>query len=161
MSAALYLETSALLSWLLGEPEGDAVRQAVDEAAVVVTSRLTLVESERGLLRAEQERRISSAERHTLMGLLARSRSEWFRLALSEPICDRAERPFPMEPVRTLDALHLASALTALRQIIGGKVQFPKATGKDGARAAKNLCAELKAMQQEKAADGGQPAETQ
>ena len=54
MSAALYLETSALLSWLLGEPEGDAVRQAVDEAAVVVTSRLTLVESERGLLRAEQ-----------------------------------------------------------------------------------------------------------
>jgi hypothetical protein len=114
VSAALYLETSALLSWLLGEPEGDAVRQAVDEAAVVVTSRLTLVESERGLLRAEQERRISSAERHTLMGLLARSRSEWFRLALSEPICDRAERPFPMEPVRTLDALHLASALTAL-----------------------------------------------
>jgi predicted nucleic acid-binding protein len=110
----VYLETSALLSWLLGEPEGDVVRQALDASDVVVTSRLTLVETERGLLRAEQEHRISSAERHTLMGLLARARAEWFRLALSEPICDRAEKPFPVEPVRTLDALHLASALTAL-----------------------------------------------
>jgi predicted nucleic acid-binding protein len=114
VSEAVYLETSALLAWLLGEPEGDAVRREVDAAALVVTSRLTLVEAERGLLRAEGEGRISPAERHTLVGVLAGARAGWFRLALSEAICERAGKPFPVEPVRTPDGLHLASALTAL-----------------------------------------------
>jgi hypothetical protein len=32
---------------------------------------------------------------------------------VSEDVVERARRPFPTEPVRTLDALHLASALVA------------------------------------------------
>lgn len=35
----------------------------------------------------------------------------WEILPLSAAICARARQPFPAEPVRTLDALHLASAL--------------------------------------------------
>jgi len=111
---AVYVETSALLSWLLGDPDGDAVRRILDDAPVVLISRLTLVEAARGLLRAEHELRISAAERHTLTGMLAAASAGWFRLAMADAICERAERPFPVEPVRTLDALHLASALTAL-----------------------------------------------
>jgi predicted nucleic acid-binding protein len=34
-------------------------------------------------------------------------------LELDSEILDRARRPFPAEPVRTLDALHLATALRA------------------------------------------------
>ena len=79
-----------------------------------MTSRLTLVEAARGLLRAEHDRRISAAERHTLTGLLAAAAAGWFRLALADATCERAEWVFPIEPVRTLDALHLASALMAL-----------------------------------------------
>jgi predicted nucleic acid-binding protein len=114
VSDAVYLESSALLTWLLGEPDSDVVRRIVDGAPVVVTSRLTLVEAARGLLRAEHDRRISAAERHTLTGLLATAAAGWFRLALADATCERAERAFPIEPVRTLDALHLASALMAL-----------------------------------------------
>jgi predicted nucleic acid-binding protein len=114
MTGAVYLETSALLSWLLGEPEGAVVRRTLDDAGLVLTSRLTLVEAARGLLRAEHERRITAAERHVLTGMLAAASAGWYRLALSEAVCARAERAFPVEPVRTLDALHLASALTAL-----------------------------------------------
>jgi predicted nucleic acid-binding protein len=114
VTGAVYLETSALLAWLLGEPAGDIVRQTLDGAPVVVTSRLTLVEAARGLLRAEHERRVSAAERHALTGMLAAAAAGWFRLAIADPTCERAERPFPIEPVRTLDALHLASALMAL-----------------------------------------------
>lgn len=77
MSDAVYLESSALLSWLLGEPEGEVVRRTVDRTSVVVTSRLTLVEATRGLLRAEHDQRISAAERHTLTGLLAAGGSAW------------------------------------------------------------------------------------
>jgi len=32
-------------------------------------------------------------------------------MALSEEVLARASRPFPVEPVRTLDAIHLATAL--------------------------------------------------
>jgi predicted nucleic acid-binding protein len=114
VSAAVYVETSALLSWLLGEPDGEVVRRTVDGASVVLTSRLTLVEAARGLLRAEHERRISAAQRHALTGMLAAASAGWFRLALADAACERAERAFPVEPVRTLDALHLASALMAV-----------------------------------------------
>jgi predicted nucleic acid-binding protein len=114
VTGPVYLETSALLAWLLGEPAGDIVRQTLDGAPVVVTSRLTLVEAARGLLRAEHERRLSAAERHALTGMLAAAAAGWFRLAIADATCERAERPFPIEPVRTLDALHLASALMAL-----------------------------------------------
>jgi hypothetical protein len=34
-------------------------------------------------------------------------------MRLEGDVVERARRPFPVEPVRTLDALHLASALVA------------------------------------------------
>ena len=34
-------------------------------------------------------------------------------MAIGPAVIDRARRPFPVEPIRTLDALHLASALGA------------------------------------------------
>jgi predicted nucleic acid-binding protein len=114
LNEALYLESSALLAWLLGEPDAEVVRRAVDEAVTVVTSRLTLVEVSRGLLRAESSGRITAADGHVLAGMLAAASAGWFCLELDGSVCERAARPFPNEPVRTLDALHLASALVAL-----------------------------------------------
>ncbi len=43
--------------------------------------------------------------------------TRWTLLALDEEIIERARRPFPAEPVRTLDAIHLASALTARKAV--------------------------------------------
>ena len=43
--------------------------------------------------------------------------ARWTLLALDEEIVERARRPFPAEPVRTLDAIHLASALTARKAV--------------------------------------------
>jgi predicted nucleic acid-binding protein len=114
VSGAVYLETSALLAWLLGEAEGEIARRILDATPVVLTSRLSLVEAARGLRRAEHDERISAAERHTLTGLLASAAAGWFRLSIADEVCERAEGPFPIEPVRALDALHLASALLAL-----------------------------------------------
>ena len=36
--ASLYLESSAVLSWLLGEPDAEKVRHAVDRAATVLSA---------------------------------------------------------------------------------------------------------------------------
>lgn len=112
---ALYVETSALLTWLLGQSGADEVRQKIDAADTVVTSALTFVEVERALVRAEQERLLRGADAQRLRGLMERTRAPWLAMGVSEEVLARAGRPFPVEPVRTLDAIHLATALAFTR----------------------------------------------
>jgi predicted nucleic acid-binding protein len=113
--SSLYIETSAVLTWLLGETHADDVRARVDDAEVVMTSSLTFAETERAVVRAESERLIRAADGQRLRGLLQRASSGWMRMTVSEEILVRAGRTFPVEPVRTLDAIHLASALVFTR----------------------------------------------
>ncbi|MFQ5740363.1 MAG: type II toxin-antitoxin system VapC family toxin [Acidobacteriota bacterium] len=108
---ALYLETSALLAWLLGEPEAEEVRCLVDSAGTVVTSVLTLLEANRSLLRAEHREELKAAEREKLGGVLRKVQAGWFVMEISGDVRRRAARAFPREPVRTLDAIHLSTAL--------------------------------------------------
>jgi predicted nucleic acid-binding protein len=50
----------------------------------------------------------TAADRRALLNAAA---AHWQLSRISLDIVDRAGRPFPPEPVRTLDAIHLASAL--------------------------------------------------
>ena len=109
--AALYLESSAVLSWLLDEPQAEWVRHAVDRSETVLTATLTLVESNRALVRVESEGLITQADRRRLRGLLTRESARWAMVGLTESISTRAGEPFPVEPVRSLDAVHIATAL--------------------------------------------------
>jgi hypothetical protein len=43
----VYAESSAVLSWLLGEPRGSAVQQALATAVFMMTSDLTLSQCDR------------------------------------------------------------------------------------------------------------------
>ena len=113
--AALYVETSAALRWLLGDPNADLVITALNRADNIVTSVLTLVEAERALIRAETQGVVDAATRQRLNGILASDSSSWAFLELTASIRSRASQSFPVEPVRTLDAVHLASALEALQ----------------------------------------------
>lgn len=109
----LYAESSAVLAWLLGEERGADVAEALRDAEGVIASELTLVECERVLIRAWSTGLLSEAERVDQGSALARAAAHWVRLRVDVDVIDRAMRPFPVEPVRTLDALHLASALLA------------------------------------------------
>ena len=108
---AVYLETSALLAWLLGEPAGDGIRGEVDASDAVVTSVVTSIEAERVLARALAGRMMREAEARRARGTLARARASWIVMGLTDDIATRAGSAFPVEPVRTLDAIHLATAL--------------------------------------------------
>ena len=112
---AIYFETSALLAWLLCEPCAAEVKTHIDNAQTVVTSVLTLVEAERAIIRAESQQIVNAAEAEALRGLLARSKAAWSIIEISEDVRSRASRFFPAEPVRTLDAIHLATALMFIR----------------------------------------------
>ena len=109
--STVYFETSALLRWLLDQAGANDVRRAVDRAKDVVTSRITLAESERVLVRAEGEGQLREGDARRLRGVLNRAWASWTRMAVSDEVLARAGRPFPVEPVRTLDAIHLATAL--------------------------------------------------
>ena len=111
----VYFETSALLAWLLGESRSAEVKKRIDSAEVVVTSVLTLVEAERALVRAETGKLLNAGDGEKLRGLLARSKTGWILMEISEDVRARASRFFPAEPLRTLDAVHLATALVFMR----------------------------------------------
>jgi predicted nucleic acid-binding protein len=109
----LYVESSAVLAWLLEEPTADAVEAVFDQAEEVVASDLTLVECDRVLIRAQTRGALSEAEALRRRSLLEAVSSHWTCLKMDREILARARHPMPVEPVRTLDALHIATALAA------------------------------------------------
>jgi predicted nucleic acid-binding protein len=107
----IYAESSAVLAWLLGEEGSRRVREVLRRAVLVTTSDLTLIECDRVLVRAVTLREIDEATAADRRAHLNTAAGHWHRWRLSWDIVDRARHPFPAEPVRTLDAIHLASAL--------------------------------------------------
>ena len=108
----VYAETSAVLAWLLGEADGPRVREVLSGSALVAASDLTLVECDRVLIRAVALGEINEAAAADRRAHLNAAAAHWHVWRLTSEIVDRARRPFPKEPIRALDALHLASALT-------------------------------------------------
>lgn len=109
----VYAESSAVLSWLYGEEDGDEVAGVLVTAEAVLASRLTLAECERALVRGAALGRWSEADVQERQRLLAATTEGWQALPIDEAILERSGRPFPLEPVRTPDAIHLATALAA------------------------------------------------
>jgi predicted nucleic acid-binding protein len=109
----LYVESSAVLAWLLDESAADEVRRLLGSAELIFTSDLTLIECSRVLIRAMVLGELNEAEVADRRAHLANAAAGWHVLHIAAEIIDRAKNPFPEEPIRTLDALHLASALTA------------------------------------------------
>ena len=99
-----------MLSWLLGEPRQQQVVAELSKAANVVTSSITAIECSRGLLRARIEGRVSAAEEMAALRMLDEAVERWTTLGISDEVSGSARQEFPQEPVRTLDAVHLATA---------------------------------------------------
>lgn len=111
MSTTVYVESSAVLAWLLREAPGIRVRSTLTGASQVVTSQLTLIECRRALHRYQRDGRISEAGALAARRMLDEAAEQWIIMDLVGDVTRRAGEPFPEEPLRTLDALHLASAL--------------------------------------------------
>jgi len=118
----LYAESSAVLAWLLGEDPSDQVRGLLAAADAVVTSDLTLVECDRVLVRATALNELSEADAADGRAHLAAASAHWHVLRIGEAVVARARRPFPVEPIRALDAIHLASALVVRSAVAGIEV---------------------------------------
>jgi predicted nucleic acid-binding protein len=109
----VYAESSALVAWVLDETTAGAVEETLGQADTIIASDLTLVECERALVRAQAVGKLSQEEAIRRRFRLEALSAEWDFVVLSGEVLERARRRFPNEPVRTLDALHIASALMA------------------------------------------------
>jgi len=107
----LYAESSAVLSWLFGEPRGEEARRLLVSVDAIFASELTALECDRALRAAEARGRLDAIGAHLARSRLEAAASTWNVYRIGVVIMDRARRTFPREPVRALDALHLATAL--------------------------------------------------
>jgi len=119
MPEALYLDTSAVLRAVVETGTSPAVEERIRGANLLVTSRLSLVEAARALVRL----RLSSAASEARLGDAEREiASLWARCDLWEltpTVCELACHVAPGKPLRALDALHLATFVLARRRIHG------------------------------------------
>ena len=117
MARPLYLDSSAILRSVLEQGLSPDIEARLSRADILVTSRLSLVETARAfsrvrLLGEKPERAIADAERSV--------RSLWRRCEiweLSREVCELAEAVAPTTLLRSLDALHLATYSLARREI--------------------------------------------
>ena len=112
----MYVETSAVLAWLLGESRSPAVL-VINEAKSVLTSALTEVEVRRSLARARTAGTISEAAAVHLEGVFESACRAWVLMEADPDVRARAAALFPVEPIRTPDAIHLATALEFLKAV--------------------------------------------
>jgi predicted nucleic acid-binding protein len=103
-----YMESSALVAALL---ERDAaVVKKMPSGTQQVTSALTLAEAGRAIIRARATGRLTAEEERAAVRALRTFARRCFILDVDRHVLDRVRRPFPVEPIRTLDAVHLATA---------------------------------------------------
>ena len=110
----VYVETSALLRWAYSADGALHVEDALARADTLVASSLTITEARRAIARAEATGAIGAASARTARGRVEKTARQIMEMAISATVQERCGRPFPVEPVRTLDAIHLASFLELL-----------------------------------------------
>lgn len=111
---ALYVESSAILAWIFGEAAGDHSRKVINSVRPIVSSTLSVLEVERAVRRALSTRAITESDAVKLQGLFRSVCRGWEFMEMTPEIQRRAAEPFPLEPLRSLDALHLATVLSFL-----------------------------------------------
>src|SRR6516162_4165672 len=117
MSSSLYLDTSAVLRAILESGVSPDLEARIARAPVLITSRLSLVESSRALHRLRQLGQISETK---LADADRELNAVWARCELWEltaSVCERARQVAPAKSLRTLDALHLATFVVARERI--------------------------------------------
>ena len=83
----------------------------------MLTSDLTLIECDRVLHRASVLGELSEGEALRRRTLFSTAAEHWAVFAIDGEVTERARRSFPREPLRTLDAIHVATAL-AIRGLV-------------------------------------------
>lgn len=106
-----YMDTSVLLKRYLEESGAAEARRHLRRYRVV-SSAITPVEATSALWRRRVVGDVADVDLQAVLRRLTEDRSHWEFVDLTTDVLDRAEQVIQRTGVRTLDAVHLASALT-------------------------------------------------
>lgn len=109
--STLYADSSAVLRWLLGASDADRIAHALAGADTVVTSELTTAEIGRTLQRLAVAGQLEASDGERAWATYTAAAGHWRLYGVTDAVLHRVRQPFPREPVRTLDAVHLATAV--------------------------------------------------
>lgn len=104
-----YVDSSALLKRYLDEPDSDEAQALLDAAGGIFTSHVSVVEVRRGISRME-----NPVERGMAKTLFIHDLSLMFVIEADAKVCELAADFAERTSLRSLDAIHVASAHRAL-----------------------------------------------
>jgi predicted nucleic acid-binding protein len=110
----IYVESSALLAVLIKDGYSEQIANLIEQSAARVTSTLTILECRRAISRLASGNSISEATGREMLGELQQFEAASDVMEINLEVKKRAGEKFPIEPVRSLDAIHLATALEFL-----------------------------------------------
>lgn len=116
------VDSSAIVAAVLGEPRQDAVLEGLRRSTERTASVLAEVEVHRAVARALRDGRVSQAREREVQARMDDLLASLSWLDLTSEVVTIAKGAFPLEPVRSLDAIHLATALFVARET--GPVTF-------------------------------------
>jgi predicted nucleic acid-binding protein len=102
-----------VIAWLFHETGAATVRDILVHSETVVTSDLTLIECERTIIRASGRAEMSVRSAARRRAVLNSAAAHWVLLRMDQAVVEGSRRAFPREPIRSLDAIHLATAIIA------------------------------------------------
>jgi predicted nucleic acid-binding protein len=124
-----YFDTGALIKLYVEEPGSQAVSTLVTETGAVATAKVAFVEVHAGLARRRRAGDLSVRGYERTCRQFEEQWRTYVRLDLRDDILVQARKLVQRHPLRSLDAIHLASAL-ALRAALGQEVCFVAADGR-------------------------------
>jgi uncharacterized protein len=122
MAAPAYFDTSALVKQYVDETGAAAARQLLRRHRIV-SSRLAPLELMSALSRRRAVAEISAVQWERVVRDLQSDRAHWDLLAVTEAVLTRAEKVVQATRLRSLDALHVASAQVS-SSLVGLRLPF-------------------------------------
>jgi len=116
-SEGLPPDTSALVKLYVEESGTQIVREEVEKAEVVATSRIAYVEARAGFSRKLREGELKKREHRQVVEDFERDWVNYFIMEISEEVARLSGSLTEGHPLKGFDALHLASALILQDQI--------------------------------------------
>jgi len=111
------VSTDAVPLERLEQDYGELIAERLAQAELIISSDLTLIECDRVLLRAVTLNELEESDAAHRQARFNAVAARWTLLSLDEEIVERARRRFPAEPIRAVDAIHLASAVVARKAV--------------------------------------------
>ena len=120
----LYLDTSSLVKLYVAEPDTEAVRRLVDDAAIVATSQIAYPETRAALARRRREGALSPRAFATARRTFEADWARYFAVEVTASLCREAGELAERLRLRGYDSVHLASFAEIVRRGGAGDTVF-------------------------------------